>query len=261
MNSKTTIIGLVAAVAVLSGGLGFSMTGTFDDQNLMSAKVPAAGFLMGQVEIEARNIDGEIFAYRLSDNEVVDDGEQCILKMLFGGGGAGGTALRGGYTSVSAQSDAATDSAACTGALTDGWQVIAIGDGNESTTPNGIDGQTAGIAGFSNAYELSVGAGTVALAVQDQLVKLGNETSTVGGLIRDVGTITWQNGTGGTATKITLAKTFTNTSPTTHAIGESGLFNSTVIDTPGMLARQTFTDVSLAQGDSITVTWTFTVGN
>ena len=51
-------------------------------------------------------------------------------------------------------------------------------------------------------------------------------------------------------------------------VGESGLFNSTtacdseaVAGCAGMLARQTFTDVSLATGDSITVTWTFTVGN
>ena len=250
MNS--TIVGLVAAIAVLSGGLGFSMTGTFDDQNLMSAKVPAAGFLMGQVEIEARNIDGEIFAYRLSDNEVVDDGEQCILKMLFSTAQTAAVG-RGEYASGG--------TGACTGILTGAWNVIAIGDGNESTTPNGIDGQTAGIAGFSNAYELSVGAGTVALAVQDQLVKLGNETSTVKGLERAIGAVTWQNGTGDTKTQITLAKTFTNLSANAHSIGESGLFNSTAIDTPGMLARQTFTDVSLAQGDSITVTWTFTVGN
>ena len=254
MNS--TIVGLVAAIAVLSGGLGFSMTGVFDDQNLMTTKIPGAGFLMGQVQIEARNADGEIFAYRLSDNEVVDDGEQCILKMLFGGGGIDVAPTRGGYTSTSA-----ADSAACTGALTQAWNVIAIGDGNEADTPTGIDGQGAGILGASNAYQLSVGGTTVTLAIQDRLVKLGNETSTVGGLERAVGTITWQNGTGDTKTQITLAKQFTNTSPTTIAVGESGLFNSTVIDSPGMLARQTFVDVSLATGDSITVTWTFTVGN
>ena len=53
MNSKTTLVGLVAAIAVLSGGLGFSMTGVFDDQELMTSKLPATGFLMGQVEIEA----------------------------------------------------------------------------------------------------------------------------------------------------------------------------------------------------------------
>jgi hypothetical protein len=28
-----------------------------------------------------------------------------------------------------------------------------------------------------------------------------------------------------------------------------------------MLARQAFTEVSLSDGDSITITWTFTVGN
>ena len=250
MNS--TIVGLVAAIAVLSGGLGFSMTGAFDDQNLATTMVPAAGFLMGQVEIEARNADGEIIAYRLSDNEVVDDGEQCILKMLFGGGGDGAAPSRGGYAST------ATDEASrggCTGALTQNWQVIAIGDGNEVDTAS-----DTGSSGNSR-YQLSVAGATVPLNLQDTLVKLGNETATVGGLERAIGAVTWQNGTGDTATKITLAKTFTNNSPVTHAIGESGLFNSTTVNAPGMLARQTFTDVSLATGDSITVTWTFTVGN
>ena len=51
MNSKTTIIGLVAAIAVLSGGLGFSMTGVFDDQKVMTSNLPTTGFLMGQVRL------------------------------------------------------------------------------------------------------------------------------------------------------------------------------------------------------------------
>ena len=243
MNSKSTIVGLVAAIAVLSGGLGFATTGVFDDQRIITSSViPASGFLMGQVEIEAHNADGELFAYRLSDNEVVDDGEQCILKMLFATTEASGD--RGGYAS--------SGIGACTGVLTGAWNNIAIGTQNDA-----------------GSYLLSVGGATVTLAVQDTLVKLGNETSTTGGLERaKATTITWTNGTGSTATKIVLAKTFTSTSPITHAIGESGLFNSTtgcdsaaVAGCSGMLARQTFTDVSLATGDSITVTWTFTVGN
>ena len=240
MNS--TIVGLVAAIAVLSGGLGFATTGVFDDQNLITSNLPAAGFLMGQVEIEARNADGELFAYRLGDNEVVDDGEQCILKMLFATTEASGD--RGGYAS--------SGSGACTGVLTGAWNNIAIGTQNDA-----------------GSYLLSVGGATVSLALQDALVKLGNETSTTGGLERAKATsIEWTNGTGNTTTKIVLAKTFTSTSPVTHAIGESGLFNSTTgcdsasaTGCSGMLARQTFTDVSLATGDSITVTWTFTVGN
>ena len=241
MNS--TIVGLVAAIAVLSGAMGFSMTGMFDDQELMTSNLPATGFLMGQVEIEARNADGEITAYRLGDNEVVDDGEQCILKMLFGTETA--SKNRGGYVSAG--------SGACTGILTGAWTVIAIGTCNLTAD-----------ADCTVLYD--VGQGT---ELQDKLVKLGNETSTSDGLKRGVATdITWHNGTSNTATKIVLAKTFTSTSPRTHLIGESGLFNSTVVcdsqavaGCSGMLARQMFTDVSLATGDSITVTWTFTVGN
>ena len=231
MNS--TIVGLVAAIAVLSGGLGFSMTGVFDDQELMTSKLPATGFLMGQVEIEARNADGELFAYRLSDNEVVDDGEQCILKMLFASNQASEVG-RGEYVTGG--------SGACSGILTAAWHVIAIGDDNSN--------------GF---YAVGQAASDV-----DTLVGLGNETSGVSGLERKAGTITWFNGTGATATKVTLAHTFTAGTlhpGTTHAIGESGLFNATSAGAQGMLARQTFTDVTLDSGDSITVTWTFTVGN
>ena len=227
MNS--TIVGLVAAIAVLSGGLGFAVTGVFDDQKLMASDVPITGFLMGQVEIEARDADGELFAYRLGDNEVVDDGEQCILKFLFATTNA-----------VARQNGATAGAGACTGAVTNAWNVIAIGDNNDSG---------------------AFAAGRT-VAQQDVLVMLGNETSTVKGLERALATdVTWYNGTGSSATKIVLAKTFTSTSPVTHNIGESGLFNSTTIDAFGMLARQTFTDVALTSGDSITITWTFTVGN
>jgi hypothetical protein len=73
--------------------------------------------------------------------------------------------------------------------------------------------------------------------------------------------MTWTNGTDAIATKIVLSKTFTSLSPSAHTIAESGLFNSTVGDANGMLARQAFTGVALSTGDSITITWTFTVGN
>jgi len=244
MNS--TIVGLVAAIAVLSGGLGFSTTGIFDDQNLTSDLPATAGFLMGQVEIEARNADGELFAYRLGDNEVVDDGEQCILKMLFSTTSA---TARGGYASLG--------SGACSGVLTGAWNVIAIGDCNATANCAGL----AFGAGDGTKFDLDAG-----LPAQDLLVRLGNETNTVNGLERGMATsITWHNGTGDTVTKIVLAKTFTKagTGGTTHTIGESGLFNDTTYREAGngMLARQMFTDVSLSDGDSITVTWTFTVGN
>ena len=251
MNSKTTIIGLVAAIAVLSGAMGMSVTGAFSDQTIaqFAPNNVATGMLMGQVMIEAHNEDGEQIAYRMGDNEVVDGGEQCILKLLFattGGGGDGDHAVsdtdfgRGQYAS----------SDVCTGILTGAWDVIAIGVG---TTGHGDAGIMATAAlhdlfsGLETECHAGINVGTNT-CLADALLSRGHAT-----------TKTWTNGTGGTDTKIVLAKTFT--SGTVASITESGLFNSTAVATGGMLSHKTFSAVSLTSGDSITVTWTFTVGN
>ena len=243
---KSTIVGLVAAIAVLSGGLGFSMTDVFDDQKPISSNA-ATGFLMGHLEIEARNADGEITAYRQTDNEVVDDGEQCILKMLFSVGETDGAANgRGQYTSFNA-----ADAGACSGILTGAWDVIAIGTGTDMCP------QADGFTMTKTCADI---------LDQDKIVKMGAEI--VGNdLDRAVATTkTWTNGTGGADTTIALSKTFTNDANGVTAVTESALFNSTANGSPaalanGMLAHQTFQIVSIANGDSITVTWTFTVGN
>ena len=232
MKTNSTMIALVAALAVTAGGLGLSLTGVFDDDGVIAQSNTATGLMMGHLTVEAHNEGGDMIAYRQTDNEVVDDGEQCILKMLFATTGSG-EAGRGEYTSSGR-------TGACTGALTGAWDVIGIGTDND----NGVfaTGQSA--------------------ATVDTLVSLGNETGTSKGLERGTATTkTWTNGTGATATKIVLSKTFTSDSPRAHAIGESGLFNSTTVDANGMLARQVFTGVSVSDGDSITITWTFTVGN
>ena len=228
MNSKSTIIVLVAALAVLSGAMGMSMTGAFSDQNMMTASTKniAVGLMTGHLEIEARHPNGELYAYRQTDNEVVDDGEQCILKLLFATTETVANPGRGGYTSTGA----------CTGDLTGAGDVIAIG----TNTPIGGPDQ---------------------VAAADTDTGLGNETSTSLGLIRDYASKSWSNGTGATATQIELSKTFTSASPRAHAIAESGLFNSTTVDANGMLAHKKFNAVTLANGDSITITWTFRVGD
>jgi hypothetical protein len=219
MKSISTITALVAALAVTSGGLGLSLTGVFEENNVTTTSNTVNGLMMGHLVVEAHNEAGELVAYRQTDNEVVDDGEQCILKMLFGTTNSG-QAGRGEYTTTGA----------CTGSLTGAWDTIAIGTGTTSAA--------------------------------DTQVLLVNETSTSDGLERSMATTkTWTNGTGATTTKIVLSNTFTNDSPRAHTIAESGLFNSTTNDANGMLARQTFTGVALSNGDSITITWTFTVGN
>ena len=221
MKTTSTMIVLVAALAVTSGGLGLSLTGVFDDDGVIAQSNTATGLMMGHITVEAHNEGGDMIAYRQTDNEVVDDGAQCILKMLFATTGSG-EAGRGEYTS--------TGAGGCTGALTGAWDVISIG--------------------------------TDTTAVDDTHVLLGNETSTSVGLERGTATTkTWTNGTCATTSNLVLSKTFTSDSPRAHTIAESGLFNSTTVDANGMLARQVFTGVALSDGDSITITWTFTVGN
>jgi hypothetical protein len=238
MNSKTTIIGLVAAIAVLSGAMGLSVTGAFSDQTIAQTTIPATGFLMGQVIIEAHNPDGELIAYRIGDNEVVDDGEQCILKMLFASSGG----LLDANTDDGRGQYLGTDN--CTGILTGAWDVIAIGTGALMCVEEGID---------DNCDDA---------ADHDFLVVMGTEPTGSGQDRKHATTKTWTNGTGGaTATKIVLKHTFTQTTGGSVTIKESGLFNSTVVDGSGMLAHKTFAGVVLANNDSITVQWTFTVGN
>tara|TARA_B100001179_G_C18516722_1_gene370973 strand:- start:256 stop:945 length:690 start_codon:yes stop_codon:yes gene_type:complete len=228
MNSKTTFIGLVAAVAVLSGAMGLSVTGAFSDLKVVDYAPlnSATGMLIGHVEIEARHADGELYDYRQFDNAVVDDGEQCILKMLFattnGGGAAAG---RGEYTSTE---NTAGNISACTGALTGAWDVIAIG------------------------------TGTTAAAELD--VKLVNEATTNGGDRGIATTKTWSNGSG-SVTQIVLSKQFTASGGAIGDVTESGLFNSTTVAGSGMLARNVFAAVTINDGDSITITWTFVVGD
>ena len=245
MNSKTTIIGLVAAIAVLSGAMGMSVTGAFSDQTIAKSTIPATGMLMGQVMIEAHDENGEMIAYRLGDNEVVDGGEQCILRMLFG------TAADG--TGGPSTNTALTGANVCTGALTGAWNVIAIGVGTEG---HGNPGGSLGL-NTQAVHDVYSGLETECNAA----VNIGiNTCAAQAGLIRAVATTkSWENGTAATPTQIVLAKTFTSLG--SAVITESGLFNSTSIGSGGMLSHKTFGAVSLTSGDSITVTWTFKVGD
>ena len=56
-----------------------------------------------------------------------------------------------------------------------------------------------------------------------------------------------------------LQAQFTN-GGTANTVDEAGLFNSTTYNSVGMFARQTFTGITLNNGDSLTVKWTVTMG-
>ena len=211
MQDRKMLTISLCSLAVISGAFGLSVTGVFDndDKPIISSIVKNGGMMMGHAVIEAYDSQGNLKAFRETDNEVVDKGEQCVLKMFFGASGP-----------------AAAGTTVCTGGTTGAWNVIAIGTNSSSANDHNT----------------------------------GLHAEEDGDLARGVATTqTWTNGTGATTTKIQLSKTFTSDSTTT--ITESGLFNSTTTSTGGMLARQTFSGVALSIGDSITVTWTFTVGD
>lgn len=212
MENKKFLTATLCSLAVVSGVFGLSVTGVFDENTIQPQFAKSSGMLVGHAIIEAHDSEGNLIAHRATDNEVVNSGENCVLKMLFNEG-----------------SPANSGTTVCTGAISDGWRYVGIGTTN------------------TGAAEADV--------------RLGNETRTTTGLERAVGTVTWTNGTGATAASVQVSKTFTMQSGNTHTITESGLFNGTTFNTAGMLARQTFTGVALSDGDSITVTWTFTVGD
>lgn len=127
------------------------------------------------------------------------------------------------------------NSNSCKGALTASWNVIALGT-NSGVAVNGTNSG------------------------------LGTETAATG-LGRSTGTVSFTNSTGaastgaGTAAVATISKTFTNTSGSAVAVQESGLFNSTTVVGSGMFARQSFSTITVGNGDQLTVNWTINVGS
>jgi len=219
---NSTIAVLVAALALTSGGLGLVSTGILDTSDGMdlASVIPkqsaATALIAGHVEVWHHNSVGELLSYRQIDNEVVTEGEHCILKMLFTAGSDRGA------------NNSATNEV-CTGALTTGWNVIAIGTGST--------------------------------AAADADSALGTEIIG-GGLGRAAAsTVTWQTTDSPSLSKIQLSTTFTSSTSTAYTVAESVLTNSTTVSGDTILARQVFTGVALSNGDSITITWTFTVGN
>ena len=82
MKSQTTFIALVAALAVTSGGLGLSLTGVFEQNDITVSSNTANGLMMGHLTIEAHDESGDLIAYRQTDNEVDDAGEQCKIEKI-----------------------------------------------------------------------------------------------------------------------------------------------------------------------------------
>ncbi len=111
--------------------------------------------------------------------------------------------------------------------------------------------------GEHNAGFQFIGIGTSTAAPADNNAALGAESGAQ--LARSQATtVTFTNATGTAGAQVVLTRTFDNSGGTTTTITESGLFNQTADG--GMFARQTFTGISLNDGDQLTVTWTINIG-
>ncbi len=227
MKYTTTILFGVSLAVVAglfgSGLLGISIT------KADKTDLGTTGLFTGHVTTIVRDSQGNIKEYRQSDNLIVNQGENCALKLLFQ------TATGAAGANV------------CAGANTQGFKFIEIGNvsASQSGTPPTPLSTDVRLYGSHNA------------------TTAGNNP----GLVRKVATtVTWSNNTSSTsssAASVVLAATFTNSGSSSKTVNESGLFNSTMGtngDTDAIFARQTFSTITLSANDSLTVQWTVNIG-
>jgi hypothetical protein len=221
IDNKRTSIVLGIALVMVAGMFVVTATGSFSIKPTTVANTLATGtYMTGHVETILKDSEGNVKEYRQSDNVITNNGENCVLKLLFQNDGAGAGLGSG------------TGTGACTGSLNEPWDKIAIGTsatkangtnyilGSELTSPSGF---ARGVA-TTKTWTNSSGALTTSAA------------------------------------SIVLAKTFSNNGGSSTQVTESGLFNSTVVAGSGMFARQNFTSITVGNGDSLTVQWTINVG-
>ena len=223
---KTTyVIALIAAISAVS--IGTIALNGFTVPLAIASVSPESGTMMGHVEYVLRDADGNIKTYVQSDNSVVDMGDNCVMSYAF--------------------NPSEADSDFCD-ATTNGFRFIGIGNATATTT--------------SEARTLTNQATTVAVSGTPGLMAMRTDSALV-----------FTNSTdGGTVVIATEAPfTFSTSGSTTNAttVTSAGLFDATCTETAGictayaspqnMFSVQTIS-VVVSNGDSLSVTWTITVG-
>lgn len=120
-------------------------------------------------------------------------------------------------------------------------------------------GTTVCIGELNNGFNyIALGESSTAVADGDTtLVDVADET----GLATPLqATISWTNSTDGSYSTVLLSKQFTN-SGSSETIREVGLFNGNNPASDKMYARAVTSDYVIANGDDITVNWSFETGS
>ena len=221
---RTTVV-FTVMIAVASGLTGAFASDIFVNDSTEGNSLGSTGMMMGHITMFVTDEDGAVTSYQQSDNIIVDMGEDCALKLLFGGNGT--------------FSGTATGTTAC-------------GDDLSDTTRSfnyiGIGNQTAGTDTAAST--------NVALVDEHDQVGSGFERA-------PATTLTFASAAGGSSGSVVLERQFTNITPGvtgSMSVTESGLFNQTGISGSGMFARQTFDAVVVDKGEALTVQWTINIG-
>lgn len=197
MKNTITIVVLVAIVAV---GAGFAGFGFGSNQPSPNQTVLATSALMsGHIQLVATGPDGQIKAYRQTDNAITTNGENCVAKMLFKGPTSTGTT-------------------ACTGAITQPFTYIALGTGTNAETPVINDLQTEVVG---SGLDRALGSATMVNATtgQGNAFSAGSATVTVTKSFTSSGTVA-----------VTEAGLFNNTKTGTDGIFARKVFSAVTVN-------------------------------
>lgn len=207
MTNKLSIIALVAIVAVGAGLVGYASSTS--EVVSPATSFASSALVSGQMTLELRDSEGNLKAYRQSDNVITRNGEDCAAKALF----APARFSAGGVTSGST----------CVGAVTVPFSFIALGNGTTAETNNDVAMQTQ-----HTITGLEIRSGTVTFTNSTG----GTGPATGASVISIAKTFTSQ----GTSTTVSEAGLFNGTASATNGIFAHKTFTPITVNNGDSLA-------------------------
>ena len=221
-NATYALFGVTFAL-VASGLVGSNLLSAQPSGLVAQDTTPSSDGMKitGHVTTFATDANGQIKAYRQTDNLVVNVGKDCVTRLLFGGAPGTGRGL-------------GTGTSTCIGGLNSPWTVIAVGNRSATVTPATTDHRLVNEPnGTNNGLNRQLGT-----------VSYTNATGSASSSTVIQTTFGPLSGLSAGGTQVT----------------ESGLFNSTTITASGLFAHQAISSIALNNGDSLTIKWTINVG-
>ena len=234
-NGKTALFGMV--IAVTAGIFGGNVVQMHDDSQKPLTNGLVSGIsILGHITVVKTDSQGHIIAYRQTDNQIVNQGLNCMAIALFA---TGATATDAAHDGDNCGGTFVVSTATNVFNVASGFRIIQIGTSTTGTSGEASTGitQNALVGPYTNGATYDQ-AGTVVFTPAGT----GNST---------------------TYPVVSISATGFSVSGTANTIGEAGLFDNFYTGSgttwPNMFARQTFSPITMGSGDSLAVTWTITL--